>query len=105
SVEAVAFEEIDGQLQRNLGKDWRSKFSSFNEAPLASASIGQVHEAVLEDGSRVVLRIQRPGIRPTIESDVHILHTIAGYLEEAFEEAHIMDLRGMARDFAKWLAQ
>jgi ubiquinone biosynthesis protein len=104
-VEPVAFEEIDGQLQRNLGKDWRSKFDRFEEQPLASASIGQVHEAVLDDGTRVVLKIQRPGIRPKIESDVNILHTAAGYLEEAFEEAHIMDLRGMVRDFAKSLAQ
>ncbi len=105
NVEQVPFEDIDGQLQRNLGKDWRGKFESFNEKPLASASIGQVHEAVLDGGQRVVLKIQRPGIRSKIESDVNILHTIAGYLEEAFEEAHIMDLRGMVRDFAKSLAQ
>lgn len=105
AVEPVAFADIDGQLQRNLGKDWRSKFERFEETPLASASIGQVHEAVLLDGRRVVLKIQRPGIRPKIESDVNILHTIAGYMEEAFPEAHIMDLRGMVRGFAKSLAQ
>lgn len=104
-VEAVNFADIDAQLERNLGKDWRSKFEHFTEQPLASASIGQVHEAVLRDGTRVVLKIQRPGIRPKIESDVNILHTAAGYLEEAFEQAHIMDLRGMVRDFAKSLGQ
>ncbi len=105
AVEPISFADIDSQLQRNLGKDWRSKFERFEEGPLASASIGQVHEAVLLDGSRVVLKIQRPGIRPKIESDLNILHTIAGYLEEAFPEAHIMDLRGMVRGFAKSLAQ
>lgn len=105
AVAPIPFVDIDGQLQRNLGKDWRGKFERFEETPLASASIGQVHEAVLLDGSRVVLKIQRPGIRPKIESDVNILHTIAGYLEEAFPEAHIMDLRGMVRGFAKSLAQ
>jgi ubiquinone biosynthesis protein len=104
-VEAVSFADIDSQLERNLGKDWRSKFEHFTEQPLASASIGQVHEAVLKDGTRVVLKIQRPGIRPKIESDVNILHAAAGYLEEAFEQAHIMDLRGMVRDFAKSLGQ
>ncbi|PRQ09173.1 putative protein kinase UbiB [Enhygromyxa salina] len=104
-VERVAFDEIDAQLQRNLGKEWRDKFASFEEQPLASASIGQVHEAVLQDGTRVVLKIQRPDIRPKIESDVNILHTTAGYLEDAFPEAHIMDLRGMVRGFAKSLAQ
>lgn len=104
-VEAVSFADMDSQLERNLGKDWRSKFEHFTEQPLASASIGQVHEAVLKDGTRVVLKIQRPGIRPKIESDVNILHAAAGYLEEAFEQAHIMDLRGMVRDFAKSLGQ
>jgi ubiquinone biosynthesis protein len=104
-VEHVEFADIDGQLQRNLGKDWRAKFERFEEVPLASASIGQVHEAVLQDGTRVVLKIQRPDIQAKIQSDVNILHTTAGYLEEAFEEAHIMDLRGMVRDFAKSLAQ
>lgn len=104
-VAPVPFEDMDGQLQRNLGKDWRRHFERFEEQPLASASIGQVHEAVLSDGTRVVLKIQRPGIGPKISSDINILHAIAGYLEEAFEEAHIMDLRGMVRDFAKSLAQ
>jgi ubiquinone biosynthesis protein len=104
-VESVSFADMDSQLERNLGKDWRSKFEHFTEQPLASASIGQVHEAVLKDGTRVVLKIQRPGIRPKIESDVNILHAAAGYLEEAFEQAHIMDLRGMVRDFAKSLGQ
>ncbi|NVB40058.1 AarF/ABC1/UbiB kinase family protein [Pseudenhygromyxa sp. WMMC2535] len=104
-VEHVDIEDIHAQLERNLGKDWRAHFESFEDEPLASASIGQVHQAVLGDGTKVVLKIQRPGIGPTIESDVNILHTIAGYLEEAFEEAHIMDLRGMVRDFAKSLSQ
>jgi ubiquinone biosynthesis protein len=104
-VESVSFADMDSQLERNLGKDWRSKFEHFTEQPLASASIGQVHEAVLKDGTRVVLKIQRPGIRSKIESDVNILHAAAGYLEEAFEQAHIMDLRGMVRDFAKSLGQ
>lgn len=104
-VERVPFEDIDAQLQANLGKEWRAKFLSFEEQPLASASIGQVHEAVLQDGTRVVLKIQRPDIRSKIESDVNILHTTAGYLEDAFSEAHIMDLRGMVRGFATSLSQ
>ncbi|EDM78038.1 ABC-1 [Plesiocystis pacifica SIR-1] len=104
-VEHVPTEDIHAQLEHNLGKDWRKHFESFEDEPLASASIGQVHRAVLVTGEPVVLKIQRPDIRAKIESDVNILHTTAGYLEEAFEEAHIMDLTGMATDFAKSLAQ
>ena len=71
---------------------------------LKTTPVGIV-ELRLADGTRVVLKIQRPGIHPKIESDVNILHTTAGYLEEAFSEAHIMDLRGMVRDFARSLSQ
>ena len=104
-VEAIPFADIDAQLERNLGKEWRANFESFDEEALASASIGQVHEAVLVGGQHVVLKIQRPDIRSKIESDINILHSAAGYLEEAFEEAHIMDIKGMVRGFAKSLAQ
>lgn len=118
-VEPVSTEDIHAQLERNLGKDWRARFESFDDTPLASASIGQVHVARLatpgggddsddasdDAGIKVVLKIQRPEITAKITSDVNILHTTAGYLEEAFDEAHIMDLRGMVRDFAKSLSQ
>lgn len=105
AVGPVPFEEIEGQLRRNLGENWRARFSSVDEQPLASASIGQVHRATLVDGAQVVLKVQRPGIRPVITADLHILHAIAGYIEDAFEEARAMALQGMVEDFAKSLAQ
>ncbi|MCC7078998.1 MAG: AarF/ABC1/UbiB kinase family protein, partial [Acidimicrobiia bacterium] len=52
-------------------------FASFDPRPLASASIAQVHAAVLRSGQEVAVKVQRPGIRPRIESDVAILHRIA----------------------------
>jgi ubiquinone biosynthesis protein len=105
AVEPVSFDEIKGQLRRHLGADFMDRFASLEEQPLASASIGQVHRARLGDGREVVLKIQRPGIRPKIESDIHILATVAGYVEEAFAEAQAMDLVGMVHDFAKSLSQ
>ena len=100
-VEPVAFAEIETQLVRNLGKDWRSRFASLDETPLASASIAQVHKATLEDGTVVALKIQRPGVRPKIESDLGILYAIAGWVEEAIDEAKAMNLRGTITDFTK----
>lgn len=105
AVEPVPFEDVKSQLARHLGADYMDHFQSLEEVPLASASIGQVHKAVLKDGSEVVLKIQRPGIKPKIQSDVHILAAVAGYIEEAFEEAQAMDLVGMVNDFAKSLSQ
>ena len=62
------------QLQRvlvdELGLEWRQLVAEFEDAPLAAASIGQVHGAVLHDGRRVVMKIQYPGVAKSIESDV-----------------------------------
>lgn len=119
NVEPLPFAEIEPQLVKTLGKDWRSHFATFDETPLASASIAQVHRATLRGVSRaedgpgagepaareVVLKIQRPGVRPKIESDLGILYAIAGWVEEAIEEAQAMDLRGVITDFTKSISQ
>lgn len=104
SVDPIPFEEIESQLRRNLGDDYKTKFAEFEEKPLASASIGQVHRARLIGGEEVVVKIQRPGIGPKITADLHILSAVAGYVEESFEQARAMDLRGTVQDFAKSLA-
>ncbi len=57
-------------LEKSWGANWDAQFSRFSFTPLAAASIGQVHEAVLKDGRRVAVKIQYPGIRRSIDSDV-----------------------------------
>ena len=103
AVDPEPWEEVEAQLKRNLGDDYAQNFASIDHQALASASIGQVHRAVLKGGKEVVLKVQRPGIHPKITADLHILAAIAGYVEEAFNEARIMDLTGMVHDFAKSL--
>jgi ubiquinone biosynthesis protein len=105
NVDPLPFEEMDLQLRRSLGPDYRDRFTSVDETCLASASIAQVHRAKLEDGADVVLKIQRPDIRGKIESDIHILFAIAGYAEEAIDEARVMNLPGVINDFAKSIFQ
>ncbi|HEY8377906.1 MAG TPA: AarF/ABC1/UbiB kinase family protein, partial [Nannocystis sp.] len=104
-VSPLPFEQIAGQLRANLGPKWREQFSEIEETPIASASIAQVHRGVLKTGERVALKVQRPGLRPKIESDLNILLATAAYVEEAFPEAAAMDLVGVIRGFAKSLAQ
>lgn len=104
-VKPLSFTQIEAQLQKNLGLDFRKHLGKLEETPLASASIAQVHRATLIDGSEVVFKVQRPGLKPKIDSDLNILLGIAGYIEEAFEEAAAMDLRGIIADFAKSLMQ
>jgi ubiquinone biosynthesis protein len=104
-VAPVPFEQIEAQLRANLGPKWREQFAEIEEAPLASASIAQVHRGVLKTGEKVAIKVQRPGLRPKIESDLNILLATAGYAEDAFDEASAMDLVGVIRGFAKSLAQ
>lgn len=105
SVTRVDFADIESQLVKELGSEWRGKFEEFDEEPLASASIAQVHRATLEGGRKVVLKVQRPGVKPKITGDLGVLHAIAGWLEEAIPEAAAMDLRGTITSFTKSILQ
>ncbi len=60
-------------LARELGEDWRSSFVSFSDVPAAAASIGQVHQAVWQDGRRVAVKIQYPGAGRALISDFNQL--------------------------------
>ncbi len=105
SVTRVDFADIESQLVKELGAQWRDKFEEFDEEPLASASIAQVHRATLEGGRKVVLKVQRPGVKPKITGDLGVLHALAGWLEEAIPEAAAMDLRGTITSFTKSILQ
>jgi ubiquinone biosynthesis protein len=104
-VDPLPFAQVREQLERNLGKDYAASFASIDEQPLAAASMAQVHRATLTSGEEVVLKIQRPGIDRKIESDLHIILALAGYVEDAFDEARAMDLSGTIQGFAKSLSQ
>lgn len=61
---------VHGVLAADLGPDWRDRFRSFDDAPAASASIGQVHKAVWHDGRTVAVKIQYPGAGDALRSDL-----------------------------------
>ena len=63
----------DKVLTENLGANWRDLFSSFDEIPMAAASIGQVHGAVLKSGQPVAVKVQYPGVADSIDSDLNNL--------------------------------
>ncbi|XP_016050179.1 atypical kinase COQ8B, mitochondrial isoform X1 [Erinaceus europaeus] len=60
-------------LEEELGRDWQTKVASLEEIPFAAASIGQVHQGVLQDGTEVAVKIQYPGVAQSIQSDVQNL--------------------------------
>ncbi|SCU81306.1 LAFA_0C03972g1_1 [Lachancea sp. 'fantastica'] len=63
--------QLDRLMNRELGLSWRDKFAKFDPIPIAAASIGQVHEAVLPSGQEVVVKIQYPGVKDSIDSDLN----------------------------------
>ena len=68
-------------LKSELGEDYETHFRSIDPEPLATASIGQVHRAILNDGSRVVVKVQRYDIERTMRQDVEILTGLAQLAE------------------------
>jgi ubiquinone biosynthesis protein len=88
-------------LARELGKPIEECFSKINQTPLASASLAQVHEAVLKDGTSVVVKIQREGIKKIIDSDMRILVDVADLLERNIPESDQYDPKGLVEELAR----
>ena len=69
-------QQLTAQLIKHWGKDWRDQFDRFDMRPLAAASIGQVHRAITNDGRDIAVKIQYPGVRRSIDSDVDNVATL-----------------------------
>lgn len=77
----VSSESIKKIIEKNLNKAVDQLFSSFNEVPLASASIAQVHLATTMEGDRIVVKVIKPGIRSSILTDIKLLKYVGVILE------------------------
>ena len=82
AVPALPFAEVRPQLVEDLGAEPEAVFERLEETPLAAASLAQTHRAWLADGSAVVLKVRRPGIRDTVEADLRLMARLAEIVEE-----------------------
>jgi ubiquinone biosynthesis protein len=101
-VPAVPFEDVKKVIESSLGASLESVFASFDETPLATASIGQVHRAVLAtpDGDeRVVVKVQRPNVAETVARDLELLHMMAAAIERAIPETRLYSPTGLVQQF------
>ena len=80
-VRPLSLEEVRGVAEEEYARPLEEVFSSFSPEPLGSASIAQVHAAVLPDGRRVVVKVQRPGVRETMARDIPLLHRAADFMK------------------------
>src|SRR5688572_12055077 len=81
SVKPFPYEEVEQIVITELGVRISKAFSRFDPAPIAAASLGQVHLAALRDGRPVVVKVQRPNIRQQIANDFEVLAEIAAFLD------------------------
>jgi ubiquinone biosynthesis protein len=91
-VRPVPFADIRSVVESSLGAPIEEIYESFDEKPLAAASIAQVHRASLkhEDGAKdVAVKVQRPRIANTVARDIEILHGLARFVERSIPESHI----------------
>lgn len=99
-VPPFSFQEVKTIIEQELGGAIDSVFEEFHESPLASASIGQVHFAVLNSGERVAVKVQRPNIRNIIETDLEILQELAMLAELRLKWAARYQIRDMVEEFS-----
>jgi ubiquinone biosynthesis protein len=81
-VEPFPFDEVEKIVTSELGVRMSKAFSDFEVAPMAAASLGQVHRARLRDGRQVAVKVQRPGIRDAMLEDLDALDEIAEFLDK-----------------------
>ena len=97
------FAELRPQIEEDLGGSLEEIFGEVDTTPLAAASVAQVHRATLKDGTKVVLKIQRPGIRPKIESDMRLLAYLASLAEKRVPQLAAYHPQKVVQQFVKSL--
>ena len=98
---SLPFSKIRKVVERELGgRTIESVFAAFDVAPLAAASIAQVHRATLIDGREVVVKVQRPGIRKEIEAHTRTMPALASLVPRLFPNAPVADPHAVVRLFA-----
>ncbi len=99
SVSPEPWDVIHTLLTHELGREPETAFASIDPRPIASASLSQVHAAVLPDGQDVVIKVQRPNIAAVIDTDLDIMSSLAASAQ-ASSLGKVYDFTGIADDFS-----
>ncbi|HSP44565.1 MAG TPA: AarF/UbiB family protein, partial [Chthoniobacterales bacterium] len=102
-VEPFSFDEVEKIVTSELGVRMSKAFSDFEVAPMAAASLGQVHRARLRDGRQVAVKVQRPGIRDAMLEDLDALDEIAEFLDQHTAAGKRYEFSQMLDQFRKSL--
>ncbi|RMG73615.1 MAG: AarF/ABC1/UbiB kinase family protein [Nitrospirae bacterium] len=100
-VPPFAFEDVKRIIREEMGTEAENLFSYIEPRPVAAASIAQVHYATLKDETPVVIKVQRPGIKEQIETDINIMKAIASLLVRYVPETELFNPTGIVEEFAR----
>ena len=103
-VDPIPFDDVERVVQEELGGRLSKLFADFDDTPLGSASLGQVHAAALRDGRPVVVKVQRPGIRGVLADDLAFFHELAAFLASHTTAGARVDLAGVVQQLERALA-
>jgi predicted unusual protein kinase regulating ubiquinone biosynthesis (AarF/ABC1/UbiB family) len=103
-VPTVAFDKIRAVMVRELGAI-SERFAWINETPIAAASLGQVHRAALHNGERVVIKVQRPGIRETCYTDLAAMRVVARFAMRWSFVSNRADAGALVEEFGRVLLE
>jgi ubiquinone biosynthesis protein len=93
--------EAKAIVEQAYGKPVEEVFESFDEAPLAAASIAQVHTARLRSGEEVVIKVVRPGVRARIERDLEVMYVLAGLARDYVKEGYRLRPLEVVQEYEK----
>src|SRR5690242_16143791 len=100
---ALGIDAVRAKVELELGAPLSKLFASFSEMPLGSATIAQVHEATLQDGRHVAVKVQRPDLEAMITTDIAAMTYLVTLGEKLFPRLLALDLPVLVREFANSL--
>lgn len=103
SVQPFSFNEAKSVIESEFEDTLENIFKEFVQQPIASASISQVHYAVLGNGEKVAVKVQRPGIEKIISNDLNILRDLAHFVDNHTKFGKIYDFGSMVEEFERTL--
>jgi ubiquinone biosynthesis protein len=104
-VTPIAFADVRRVIEEEMGLTIEQAFLTFDEVPIAAASIGQVHRATLPTGDAVVVKVQRPEAPRQIESDLQLMRSAARVVRERVRALEFIDAEALVEEFGRSIRQ